>query len=82
MGLELGRDVCTEDINWGFVSIQIVVRLLRENTYKKKMNAQQIKSWGTPIRWQVKKVEPTMGQSNRDDENKDIFLYVREAKGT
>ena len=51
MGLELGRDVCTEDINWGFVSIQIVVRLLRENTYKKKMNAQQIKSWGTPIRW-------------------------------
>lgn len=44
MGLELWRDVHAADINWGFISIQIMVRLLRENIYKKKMNAQQIKS--------------------------------------
>ena len=44
MGLEPGRDVPAADINWGFISNQIVVRLLRENMYKKKMNAQQRKS--------------------------------------
>ena len=42
MGLELGRDVCAADINWGLISIQTAVRLLRENIYKKKLNAQEI----------------------------------------
>lgn len=43
MGLELGRDVCAADINWGLISIQTVVRLLRGNIYKMTTNAQQIK---------------------------------------
>lgn len=51
IGLELGRDVCAEAINWG---------VIRENIHK-KMNVQQRESWNTPtVRWWVRKVELTM----------------------